>query len=179
MLLENERLKLRAPEPEDLASLYKWENDTTLWHLGSTLVPYSLFDLKQYILSTKDLYEAKQLRLIIEKKPESYISQSLAAVGTIDLYDFDAHNSRAAIGIMIDKEYQQRGLATEALSMLCKYAFSFLKLHQLYAFISVKNNPCIKLFKSCGFIEKGTLSDWQQTEEGYEDVLFVSLISEI
>ena len=179
MLLENVRIKLRAPEPEDLDSLYKWENDTTLWHLGSTLSPFSLFDLKQYILSTKDLYEAKQLRLIIEKKSELNTSLPLTAVGSIDLYDFDAHNSRAAIGIMIDKEYQQKGLATEALSLLCKYAFSFLKLHQLYAFIPAKNKPCIKLFKGCGFIEKGLLSDWQQTEEGYEDALLVSLLSDL
>ena len=178
MLLENERIKLRAPEPEDLDSLYKWENDTSLWHLGSTLTPFSRFDLKQYILSTKDIYEAKQLRLIIEIKQEQDIFKTLAAVGTIDLYDFDAHNSRAAVGIMIDKAYQQSGLATEALFLLCKYAFSFLKLHQLYAFIPMKNKPCIKLFKGCGFLEKGTLSDWQQTEEGYEDVLLVSLISD-
>ena len=176
MLLENDKIKLRAPEPEDLDLLYKWENDTALWHLGSTLAPYSRFDLKQYILSTKDLYETKQLRLIIEKT-DTYDHQT--AIGTIDLYDFDVHNGRAAVGIMIDKEYQQKGLANEALSLLCKYSFSFLKLHQLYAYIPVRNKPCIKLFERCGFIEKGSLSDWQQTETGYEDVLLVSLVSDL
>ena len=176
MFLENEKIKLRALEPEDLDALYKWENDTELWHLGSTLAPFSRFDLKQYILSTKDIYETKQLRLIIEKKTDT---SQISAIGTIDLYDFDAHNSRAAIGIMIDRSYQQNGLATEALSLFCKYVFSFLKLHQLYAFIPVSNKPSIKLFERCGFKENGLLPEWQQTVAGYENVMIVSLISDL
>ena len=171
MILENEKIKLRALEPEDLDILYKWENDTDLWHLGSTLAPYSRYELKQYILSTKDIFETKQLRLIIEIKNK--------AIGTIDLYDFDAFNSKAAVGIMIDKAYQQKGFATEALSLICDYSFSFLKLHQLYAFIPIENKPSIKLFEHCGFKEKGLLTDWQQTTKGYSDVLIVSLINKI
>ena len=50
-MLENDCIKLRAPEPEDLEVFYKWENDTTLWPLGSTLIPYSRYDLKQYLSS--------------------------------------------------------------------------------------------------------------------------------
>ena len=30
-LLENERIILRALEPEDLDVLYRWENDASLW----------------------------------------------------------------------------------------------------------------------------------------------------
>ena len=171
--LENERIKLRAPEPEDIDVLYKWENDTELWCLGCTVSPYSRYDLKQYILSTKDLYESKQLRFIIEKKAEK------KAVGTIDLYDFDLHNSRAAVGIMIDRNFQRKSLASETLYLLCEYAFSFLNLHQLYAYIPLKNKPSIKLFESCGFKNKGLLSDWLRTAVGYEDVLIVSLISDL
>ena len=172
MFLENEIIKLRAPEPEDLDALYKWENDTELWSLGSTLVPYSRYDLKQYILSPKDIYESKQLRLIVEKKTET------KAVGMIDLYDFDLHNRRAAVGIIIDRAYQRKGLASEALTLLCKYAFSFLNIHQLYAYIPVKNEPSMRLFGSCGFKNNGLLRDWVQTFDGYEDVLLVSLISD-
>ena len=173
MFLENEKIKLRAPEPEDLDLLYKWENDTELWSIGGTLAPYSRYELKQYILSQKDIYESKQLRFIIENKTEK------VTIGTIDLYDFDPHNRRVAVGIMIDKVHQGSGLASEALSLLCEYAFSFLKLHQLYAYIPVKNEPSIKLFSHCGFKNKGLLHDWLQSVDGYEDVLIFSLISEI
>lgn len=175
MLLENHKIKLRAPEPEDLENFYKWENDTSLWSLGSTLTPYSRYDLKQYILSSKDIYESKQLRFVIEKMPQK------ETVGMIDLYDFDPHNRRAAVGIVVDRVYQRNGIAMEALSLLCKYAFSFLKLHQLYAYIPVKNEPSKRLFVRCGFEYKGILSDWLQAidGDGYEDVQIVSLISDL
>jgi diamine N-acetyltransferase len=173
MLLENKNIKLRAPEPEDLEVLYEWENDTALWPVGCTLVPYSRYDLKLYISSSKDLYESKQLRLLITVKPDP------GAVGTIDLYDFEPHHRRAAVGIMIDREHQKKGLAGDALSLFCEYAFSFLKLHQIYAYIPVDNEPSKRLFARCGFKETGILSDWQLTGEGYKDVLFVSLISDL
>jgi diamine N-acetyltransferase len=171
MMLEDGNIKLRAPEPEDLDVFYEWENDTVLWPVGCTLIPYSRYDLKQYISSSKDLYETKQLRLVIEKKPEK------EAIGTIDLYDFDPYHRRAAVGIMIDRNQQKKGLASEALALFCNYAFSFLKIHQLYACIPVDNEPSRRLFARCGFHEKCTLSDWQLTHEGYKDVLLVSLIS--
>ncbi|MDR2916449.1 MAG: GNAT family N-acetyltransferase [Tannerella sp.] len=172
-MLENDKIKLRAPEPEDLEGFYRWENDTALWSWGSTLVPYSRYELKQYILSAKDIYESKQLRFMIEKK------QDRKSVGMIDLYDFEPHHKRAAVGIIIDRDCQGNGLAGEALSLLCGYSFSFLKLHQLYAYIPVKNEPSKRLFQRHGFKEKGILSDWLQTVDGYEDVQIVSLISDL
>ena len=170
-MLENEKIKLKAPEPEDLEVLYKWENDTRLWSLGSTLTPYSRYDLKAYIESSKDIYVDKQLRLMVETKPDAL------TVGVIDLYDFDPYHKRAAVGVIIDAAYQRKGLAGQALSLLCDYAFSWLKIHQLYAFIPVKNEPSKRLFLRAGFEKKGVLHDWLQTVDGYEDVLIVSLIN--
>ena len=39
--LEDDMLKLRAPEPEDLELMYAMENDTTLWSAGNATLPYS------------------------------------------------------------------------------------------------------------------------------------------
>jgi len=170
MYLENERIKLRAPEPEDLDVFYKWENDTDLWAFGSTLVPYSRYELKQYISSSRDIYEARQVRFIIEKKPE------LKIIGSVDLYDYEPHHARAAVGILIDLKYQKQGFANETLFLICEYAFSFLKMHQLYAYIPVGNKPSKKLFERCGFKTKGVFPEWIRTTDGYEDVQLVSLI---
>ena len=139
------------------------------------LYHYTVFplDLKGYISSPKDIYESRQLRLMIDTKPDP------ETVGAIDLYDFEPHHRRAAVGIIIDRPHQKRGYAGDSLSVLCRYAFSFLRLHQLYAYIPVDNKPSRRLFERCGFKEKGVLPDWQQTDEGYKDVLFVSLISDL
>jgi len=164
-LLENEDIRLRALEPEDLEFLYKWENDTTLWEYGNTLTPFSKFVLRQYLENaTLDIFEARQIRLIIEDKATN------KPAGTIDLYDFEPYHNRAGIGILIDESFQQRSYATQAMELMKDYAFDFLKLDQLYAFIPMMNVPSIHLFRKCGFDESGLLKNWNKTADGCTDV---------
>lgn len=164
-LLENNRICLRALEPEDLDCLYRWENDDSLWAFGSTLTPFSRFVLRQYIENSgQDLYEAKQLRLMIVDK------STTTPVGTIDLYDFDPFHLRAGIGILIDADHQKQGFASEALSLMKNYAFHFFQLNQLYAFIPSMNIASQRLFRRSGFTEAGLLRKWNKASEGLEDV---------
>jgi len=171
-LLKNEHITLRALEPEDLMLLYRLENETSLWTVGNSLTPYSQYVLRQYIAeSHRDIYELKQLRLIIQ------INETGKAVGLIDLFDFDPHHRRAGTGILLDPEYQGNGIATEALLLLSEYAFSFLKLHQLYAHVPVENKPSRALYVRCGFTVTGKLTDWLISDEAYQDVLVMQLFS--
>ena len=56
-LLHKNGYLLRAPEPEDLACMMRFENTPTLWEISNTTGPYSRFHLKQYIESNRiDLY---------------------------------------------------------------------------------------------------------------------------
>ena len=154
-MLETEKIKLRAPEPEDLDALYAWENDTDFWHIGHSTSPYSRHALKRYIEELEhDIFSTGQLRFIIELKSER------KAIGTIDVYDFDAFHSRAGIGILIDENYRGRGYAGLAVKLLLEYGFSFLKIHQFYAYIPENNEASVKLFLSNGFTLSGKLNDW-------------------
>ena len=171
-LLEDDIIRLRPLEPEDLELLYKWENDASLWTLGGTVSPYSYYILKEYISeSHKNIYEQKQQRLMI------CLKDSGQSVGMIDLYDFDPHNSRAGVGILIDTDFQGKGYAGYAVKLIIDYAFLFLKLHQLYAHIPIGNTPSRKLFSSCGFKDSGILRDWNSVSEGFSDVCIMQLIN--
>ncbi|MEA4839972.1 MAG: GNAT family N-acetyltransferase [Bacteroidales bacterium] len=164
-LLENENIRLRSLEPEDLEFLYKWENDTTLWQYGNTLTPFSKYILRQYLeKSSLDIFDAKQLRLIIEDKV------SKIPAGTIDLYDFDPYHNRAGIGILVDDAFQRKSFATQALQLMKDYAFKFLKINQLYAFIPALNVPSLHLFRKCGYTEAGLLKKWNKCDHGGGDV---------
>lgn len=171
-LLENEKIHLRALEPEDLEPLYRWENNPDLWGVGNTLSPFSRYILREYIAeSHQDIFEAKQLRLMIE------LCSTGAAVGMVDLYDLEVHHRRAGIGILLDPIYQGNGLATEAVNLMVEYAYSLLNLHQLYAYVPVKNEPSKALFTRCGFTITGILSDWIAIEGGYSDVIAMQRIN--
>ena len=169
--LENETIRLRALEPEDLELLYRWENNPELWSLGNTMSPYSRYILKEYIReSHRDIFEVKQLRLMIE------LCSTGAAIGTVDLYDFEPHHRRAGVGILIDSLYQRNGFSAQAMCVLMDYAFKYLKLYQLYVHIPIGNEASKALFTRCGFVISGILKDWVMTENGYSDVLIMQKV---
>ena len=171
--LENETIRLRALEPEDLEVLYRWENDSDLWAYGSTLAPYSKFALREYIAESRhDIFQTRQLRLMIMLKDGNN------AVGMIDLYDFDPMNLRAGVGILLDHEYRNQGLGTQALLLIQQYAFEFLSLKQLFAYIPKANIHSIKLFAKCNYKQAGILQAWTKQRDAFDDALVVQLINE-
>lgn len=89
--------------PEDVNILYKWENDTEIWKVSNTVAPFSKHMLRQFIENQqRDIYETRQLRLIIESKADG------KPVGAIDLFDLDPYNCRAGVGILIYDQRDQR-----------------------------------------------------------------------
>ena len=167
------KIALRPLEPEDIGLLYQWENDMDIWEVSNTKTPFSKHILAQYIIeSAKDIYETKQLRLIIQ-------NEKLEPVGAIDLFDFEPYHLRAGVGILIhNKQDQNKGYATDALFALSKYTFEVLGLKQLYANISADNETSIKLFEKCGFEKAGTKKNWLKTVTGWKDeILFQKIFN--
>jgi len=173
MLLQSQNLYLRALEPEDLDFIYTIENNESVWEVSHTITPYSRFLIKQYLENAhQDIYEAKQLRLVICSK----VTQT--AIGLIDLFDFEPMHRRAGIGILIQNtDDRHKGYGSEALQMLINYAFQILQLHQLYANISSNNAVSIKLFTTFGFEKIGNKKDWNFVNGTYQDELLYQLIN--
>lgn len=167
---EGRKVVLRAMEPEDLDTLYQIENDTTLWAHGISNVPYSRYALRKFINeSLNDIYADHQLRLIVELKETREIA------GCIDLFDYSVRHHRAEIGLVIRKPFQRRGLGREALGLLLRYAFSFLRLHQVYAYVASENTPAASLFEQAGFERSAVLKDWIQEAGEYKSVVLYTL----
>lgn len=170
--LNGKNIALRALEPEDLDFLYEIENDTSVWEISHTQTPFSKFILKQYLENAHlDIYEAKQLRLIIQTKEKK-------AIGMIDLFDFNPQHKRAGIGVFIEKQHQQNGYAKEALTILVNYAFSTLNLHQVFANITKDNTASLKLFKGLNFKEVGVKKDWIYSDKKYKDEILLQLLND-
>lgn len=175
MVLASEQIRLRALEPEDLDLLYLWENDTQVWEVSHTQTPFSRFVLKLYIESAhQDIYTAKQLRLIIERKSDGM------ALGCIDLFDFDPDHKRAGVGILIAyDEYRGKGYATEALELIKDYSFHSLGLRQLYCNILLENTVSINLFEKHGFKQCAVKKDWVRYGKQWKDELTLQCINSV
>lgn len=158
--------RLRAPEPEDLDTLYRIENDTAMWAVSGNAIPFSRYQLKKYIEeSAHDFYTDRQIRFMIERESDA------AVLGCIDLTDVDPYNGRAEVGVAMLPVFRGQGAASAALKILCGYAVGVLRLHQLFCQVPADNETSIKLFSTNGFVETGRLKDWLIHGEQYTDVI--------
>ena len=164
MFIQNDIIALRCAEPEDAQLIYRWENDRTVWRVSGTMVPYTLFHIEQFLLNNNDLTSQKQLRLMID------LCDTKESIGCIDIYDYDAFNGRAGLGILIDKEYRQQGYAKAALALCIDYLFHDLLLHQVYCSIDETNVESQQLFVGQEFELVGRRKEWLKTAEGFLDV---------
>lgn len=170
MFLSNEKVSLRALEPSDLDFIFSWENNTNVWEISNTLVPFSRFVLTQYLKTQHlDIYSTKQLRLVI-------MDEKKIAIGLIDLFDFDPKHNRVGVGILLDFNFRGKGYAKAALKLLEKYCFKHLDMNQVYANISFENIESIGLFESLGYQKVGVKRDWIKTAKGYADEILYQKI---
>ncbi len=172
-ILQNDIIKLRALEPEDLDLLFETENNIGFWEISSTQTPFSKHVLKQYLANAHlDIYEAKQLRLLIVNKEENEV------IGMIDLFDYNPQHKRAGIGILILSKYQDKGFATQAMKLFINYAFTFLDLHQIYANIPADNQQSINLFTKLNFKQTGIKKHWIRKNNEFKDAIFYQIINQ-
>lgn len=174
-MLQTGTIRLRALEPEDIDILYRWENDTRIWKISNTVAPFSRYVLRRFIEDQKyDIYETKQLRLIIESIGDG------RPVGAVDLFDIDPTNRRAGVGILVYEDRDRgRGYASAALAETIKYAFQILGLNQLYCNVLSNNLRSLNLFKSKGFTTVGLKVEWVRSTDGWLDEYMLQLINPV
>lgn len=165
MLLSGEICRLRALEPSDVDTLYAWENDSDVWGVSDTTLPFSRHTLARFIDEQRlDIYQTRQTRFVIESLCDG------RAVGAVDLFEFDPHNLRVGIGILVyGAENRRKGYASEALRLIEEYAREILSIHTLWCNILLSNLPSMNLFRKAGFHTSGVKRDWVLTPDGWED----------
>jgi diamine N-acetyltransferase len=168
---------LRALEPSDIELLYSWENDLAIWRVSNTITPYSKYILRKYLENSHhDIYQTKQLRLMIDLKYDK--GRKTKSIGTVDLFDFDPYHNRAGVGILIaDKSERKKGYASRTLKKLINYAFHTLQLHQIYCNILTENKDSLKLFQNHGFKIIGEKKEWIKIPEKYIGEYMLQLIN--
>lgn len=164
LTLKGKHIYLRALELEDLDFVYAIENDETIWEISNTITPFSKYVITEYLANAhKDIFEAKQLRLVISNSKHM-------AIGMIDLFDFDFKNKRAGVGIIVKAaEDRKKGYGSEALTLLTNYCKSQLDLHQLYCNISEENEASLKMFQNHGFKIVGLKKDWNFIQGAFKN----------
>jgi diamine N-acetyltransferase len=171
-MLKGKAIFLRALEPSDIDNLYDWENDPEVWNISDTQVPFSRYQLEQYIASSHDIHVHHQIRFVICRTDTSN------AIGFIDLFDYSVVHNRLGCGILIaSKADYNKGFATESIELIKEYCFGILDCHQIYCNILHDNKASIGLFEKCGFERIGEKKDWIRINGEYHNELTYQCIN--
>lgn len=185
MNIEGRICRLRALEPRDLDAMYEWENDTEAWRASGTAAPFSRHVLSRLIDEQRfDIYATRQLRLVIEPaEPVAPIGPDCAdgrgaAIGAVDLFEFDPQNLRAGVGIIVASPCRRRGFAADALAAAERYARETLHLHQLWCSVAADNAASLRLFEKAGYLHCGRRRDWLLAADGQriDEILFQKIL---
>ena len=147
--IEGERIKLRKLKLSDAKNIYNNVNDKEVvrWLLRIPH-PYTLEDAVKFIRST---------HYRIRKKSGYAFGIELEGeiIGVVDLFSIDWENRNAELGYWLGRKYWSRGLMTEAVRLILKFAFEDLKLHRVTATLFEENSASRRVLEKTGFKLEG------------------------
>jgi RimJ/RimL family protein N-acetyltransferase len=149
--IESERLRLRRFEDSDLAPFMAYRNDPEVARYQS----WDSCDEQEARAFIREMESARPgvpgewFQFAIESE------ETGALIGDCALRVDEREPYRAEIGFTLAREYQGRGIGSEAVSLLLDYAFDTLELHRVVAIADCKNAPSVALLERVGMRREG------------------------
>ncbi len=144
-----DRVYFRPVEQADAPLLQRWINDPRNWHtLGGRVPPTNAGQEHEWIQS-QDRDRSQCVFGIVLKDGDQLI-------GDVVLRGIDPIARKAELGIMIgDAEYKDRGLGTEAVRLMARFAFKELNLRRISLKVLSNNPRAIRTYQKAGFVQEG------------------------
>lgn len=170
MKLENENIFLTLLSTQELNTNYiSWLNDKDVCKYNSHGDNEYTYDNAVNFIKSLENNDSKRVYAVYTKFENIHI-------GNISLQNIDRTNKKAEVALIFgEKQFWNKGYATEALSLLIKIAKN-IKLHRLYFGTHAENIAMQKLGERLGFLKEGVLKDSQLKNGKYNDIVLYGLI---
>lgn len=147
--LENEQIILRKIEEKDEAAIDEIASDEVVRrYLPNNLFETGFKDKKEAVREMyNDLFKNKEsLFLGICLKQDDF-----PMVGILEVYNYDINWSKASISVRIRKEYWNKDLAKQSISLIVSYLLNETDIRRVTAHVMTDNVYSCKALESCGF----------------------------
>jgi [ribosomal protein S5]-alanine N-acetyltransferase len=126
-----------------------------------------LFFQKFAMERNEDFYtlesQRKRLQMLAENAKQDldyyfgiFSKEDNRLIGTINLFSVIRGSIQSAfVGYFLDEKHNGKGLTTEAVKLIVKYAFDELKLHRVEAGVMPHNLGSIRVLEKAGFEKEG------------------------
>lgn len=154
-----ETVELRTIEPEDAAFLQRTVTDP---RVRTSLAAYEPTNgpAKSEWIESLDEGDGADFLICVDGEP----------VGTIGLKPPNEVWGAAEIGYMIAPDEWGEGYATDAVEVICRYAFEERRLNKVYATVYETNPASRRVLEKAGFTEEGVHRDEGFAEGEHVDV---------
>lgn len=169
--MEN-RVYLRALEPDDYKVSIAWRKDDEIWSmLGGTKYFVSEAYEKKWVEDT--IFNSHDIKLAIcLKENDLYI-------GNVYATDINMINRTCTTHVLIgNKQYWGNGYASEAYKLLIDYLFNERGMNRLQALVLEDNIGSMKMHEKCGYRQDGVLRQSVFKNGSYKNQVVMSLLFE-
>ena len=144
--VETKRLLLRPYRTEDVDDAYKYLGDMEV--MRYLAMPRDYFSVIEYV--NQNMNDPQSLNYVIEDK------ETGKAIGEVQ---FELTEQRGVFGleVLLAREYQGKGYATEIGKGILEFFFGTLKAHKIYGITLEESGPSHAMLKSWGMEMEGIL----------------------
>ncbi|WP_022750263.1 GNAT family N-acetyltransferase [Lachnobacterium bovis] len=170
MNIYGKKVMLRAMELSDCEMIREMFNDPQMEDLVvGWAFPLSKYAQQKWLEAHYN--DRDSFRFVIETKEDG-------PVGIATLIDIDWKNRRAYHGIKLSsKEKRTKGIGTDAVMAIMRYAFDELGLNRLDGSWFDNNEPSKGLYKKCGWSEEGVRREYVYKKGAYRDLTVVGILA--
>jgi RimJ/RimL family protein N-acetyltransferase len=168
-VIQGKLIRLWSVERHDLLKNYQWANDRELIRLaGMNPLPKSVWEVERWY-ETSTTSPSTQI-FAIKSLDGEYL-------GNIELADMEVRVGRAEVGVLVgERSFWGKGIGSDAVYTLCKFAFEELRMHRLEARVLEHNERARRIFEKVGFKSEGIERESHYAEGKWWNVTLLGLL---
>lgn len=167
VFLEGENVTLRPLEVEDAEFIQELVMHPEVRpYLGRAPEPVSEEGEKEYI--REETEDSDHVHFLIEYEEEK--------AGHIFLGGLEKDFRKSGVGYSVHPDFHGRGIGTEALKLVTKYAFETLNRHKIRGAYLGGNTASKRLMEKAGFQEEGLERDFKYVDGNWKDAHWMSIL---
>ena len=172
-VLETVRLLLRQIALTDAEAIFSIKSLPNVTGKYGRKPHISMNRTEEYIKEIqRDYSEGKTLFWCI------IVEETNLIAGTACLWNMDLESDIAELGYELHPEYWRKGIMTEALEALIRWAFQEFELNRIEACPLSSNTAPVGILLKLGFTIEGTLRERIKFNGVFEDQLYLSVLRE-
>lgn len=176
--IEGERCYIRTFQEQDASSLTELVSSNKIF--WSTYEP--LHRQEYYTIDTQYKKILESMYLMRSNREFSFgifAIDTNRLIGHISLYAIKRLPYLSGfVGYSVDEKYVGQGIASEALALVLKFAFTNIKLHRVEAYVSPKNEPSVRVLEKSGLEREGLLRKLLFINGVWEDHYMYAMLQE-